>query len=181
MTAAEALRELARRWAVLHGLKPSALLGGGRRSDREARVRNQLCFVVRGLTRGRDELLGEAFDMPARGVMFARHAHQHRYVRYPMVETLTDGLVRAVARDEAFLDELCRLVAAEENRRRAEANRARADALSHASQKPGFEIGRRAGLQRYFDQGGRTALADRNRTRALPNSDSPNPDSVASA
>ena len=176
MNAAGALRELARRWAMMHGLKPSALLGGGRRIDREARIRNQLCFVARHLTGAGYELLGEAFDMPARGVMSASGRHDLRAHGYPMVEVLTNGLVRNVARDETFLDQLCSLVAAHEAERRLIANRARADGLTVASRKPGFEIGRRAALERFFAERGRAELAERNRKRALPN-----PDSVASA
>lgn len=171
MTAIEALQEFARRWSRVNGLKSDDLLGGGRRIDGQARYRDALCFVARGLTRARDELLGDAFDMPARSVMRARHRHHDRFRRYPAVEAMTDSIVRGMANDERFIATLCAAVAAEEERRTAIANRSRADALTVTCQGPAFEIGRCVALQRYFEQGGRVALIERNCARALPNPD----------
>lgn len=169
MTAIEALQEFARRWARGNGLKSDDLLGGGRRIDGQARYRDALCFVARRLTRARDELLGDAFDMPARSVMRARHRYCDRFKRYPMVEVLTDSIVHGMANDERFVATLCAAVAAEETRRTAIANRSRANALTVSCQRPAFEIGRCIALQRYFEEGGRAALIERNRARALPN------------
>lgn len=166
LIALEAVREFSRRWATSHHLQPNALIVGGRQIDREARARDQLCFVIRGLTRASDELVGDALQLPARGVMVCRHRFADRIRVNPTLESYTSLLVRSVTRDELFLDHLCKSVANEDQRRREIANRARADALTVSCQRPAFELGRRAALDRYFAQGGSAALADRNRKRA---------------
>lgn len=166
LIALEAVREFGRRWATSHHLQPNALIVGGRQIDREARARDQLCFVIRGLTRASDELVGDALQLPARGVMVCRHRFADRIRVNLTLESYTSLLVRSVTRDELFLDHLCKSVVNEDERRREIANRARADALTVSCQRPAFELGRRAALARYFAQGGSAALADRNRKRA---------------
>lgn len=166
MNAVLALQVLARRWASLHGLQPGALLTGGRLIDREARARNQCIFVARGLTGASYGLIGEAFDITLRSALLCRARHEDRAFRAPTVEAITSMMVQRLARDEVFLDELLAAVAQEEARRRAAADRARANALYTTSQKPGFEIGRRVALANYFADGGSERLAARNRADA---------------
>jgi hypothetical protein len=172
MTAIEALQELARRWARVNGCKSDDLLGGGRLTQAKARHRDALCQVARRLTGARDNLLADAFGMTTRRVMQARRRHRNRTRLLPMAATLTESVARGVASDERFADVLRAAVATEERRRTARAHRACADALTIAGQRPPFEIGRLTALRRFFDQGGRAALIERNRARTRARTES---------
>jgi hypothetical protein len=161
VNAVEALREFGVRWANVNLLPPAALVSGDRLSGKMARARDQLCFVLSGLTHAPDDMIGEALGLSRISVLKCRHRFWERHRTYPAIEALTTLMLRAVGRDGQFLETFLQVVSQAMAAREAAASRSRSDALFHTSQRPDFEIRRRTALQTYFDEGGRQALADR--------------------
>lgn len=112
MDAVAALQEFVRRWATLRRLPPETLLGGADLVGQEALARDKLCFVLHGLTRAPDVLVGQALGLPWQAIMQSRHRFARRFGANPMVQASTEATVRLACADEACIAQLVMAIAA---------------------------------------------------------------------
>ena len=111
MDAVAALHEFVRHWAMLNRLQPELLLGGADLAGHEALARDKLCFVLHGLTRAPDALVGKALSLPWHAVMQSRHRFSQRFGANPIVQASTEATVRLACADEACIAQLVMAIA----------------------------------------------------------------------